>query len=85
MEGVLLEFSGHPQANEPRFEAPNNHTSVAGRFTVFDEACEDATNRSLDFPTAPFLSTALADEPFPDLLLAKSFADQLDPRSPESL
>jgi hypothetical protein len=42
-----------------------------------------ATNRSLDFPTAPFLSSASADEPFRDLLLAKSFADQLDSRFTE--
>jgi len=45
----------------------------------------NATNRSLDFPTAPFLVSAFADEPFPDLLLAKSFADEFDSRFTELL
>jgi hypothetical protein len=75
---ILIEFSGHPQANDPRFEAPPHNHVGRGRFTVFNEACEDATNRFLDVPTELFLSSAFADEPFPDLLLAKSFADQLE-------
>jgi ankyrin repeat protein len=51
--GVLTKFSGHPQANYPRFEAPHNHVG-RGRFSVFHEACADATSPTVDFPTAPF-------------------------------
>jgi hypothetical protein len=39
-------------------KSPHNHVG-RGRFTVFNEACEDATNRSLGFPTEPFLGSGV--------------------------
>ena len=72
--GVLIKFSGHPQANYPRFEAPTNHitTSVAGGSVFFMKPVQMRPVLPSIFLLRHFTS-AFADGPFPDLLLAKSF------------
>jgi len=82
---MAIEFSGHPQPNYPRFEAPNHiTTSVAGGSLFFMKPVKMRPILPSIF-LEPSLSSAFADEPFPDLLSAKSFADQLDPRFSEYL
>ena len=78
--GVLIEFSGHPQSDCPTFDAPSNHitTPVEGSSLFLMKPVKMQPIGFLDFATELFLSSAFADEPFPDLLLAKSFADQLE-------
>ena len=66
-QGDLIEFSGHPQADDPRFEAPNTHitTSVAGGSLFLMKPVKMRPIAPLIFLPELFPSSVFADEPFP--------------------